>query len=286
MTPGARRGQVAGRARCGQVAAPARRLAIAALAAGIAALAAAPLAAQEPAPIADNSFLIEEAYNQEAGVVQHILTFEHPREGSDWSSSFTQEWPAPNIAHQLSYTLERLRDDDGVGNIELNYRYQALGAAGGPVALAPRASLLLATGDQRARESTAQPAVEVALPLSVALRPQLVGHWNLGVSHRFAGDGDPSLGGWHLGQSLVWLARPRLNFLLEALWEHGQAVSGDDSRRRTEESLTIAPGLRAAFDLPSGLQIVPGVAVPIGVGPSSGERSVFLYLSFEHSFRR
>lgn len=277
MTPGAR-------ARRGQVAARARGGPFAALAAVIAALAA-PLAAQESAPIADNSFLIEEAYNQEAGVVQHVLTFEHPREGSDWTSSFTQEWPAPNIAHQLSYTFERLRDDDGVGNIELTYRYQALGAAGGPVAFAPRASLVLATGDHRARESTAQPAIEVALPLSVTLRRQLVGHWNLGVSHAFAGDGDPALDGWHLGQSLVWLAQPRLNFLLEALWEHGQVVPGDDSRRRSEESLTIAPGLRAAFDLPSGLQIVPGLAMPIGVGPSSGERSVFLYLSFEHAFR-
>jgi hypothetical protein len=35
----------------------------------------------------------------------------------------------------------------------------------------------------------------------------------------------------------------------------------------------------------SGLQIVPGIAVPIGVGSSSGQRDVFLYLSFEHAFR-
>ena len=266
--------------------APAPRAATLA-AAVLAALVGAPLAAQEAAPIADNSFLIEEAYNQESGVVQHVLTFEHPREGSDWTSTFTQEWPAPSIAHQLSYTLERLRDDDGVGNIALNYRYQALGADGGPVAWAPRFSLVLATGDHRAREATAQPAVEIGLPLSVTLRPRLIGHWNLGASHAFERHGDPALNGWHLGQSMVWLARPRLNLLLEALWEHGQTVPGDGlGGRTTGESLTLAPGLRAAFDLPSGLQIVPGVAVPIGVGPSSGERSVFLYLSFEHPFRR
>ena len=37
-----------------------------------------PLAAQDApgeAPISDNSFLIEEAYNQEPGVVQHISNF-------------------------------------------------------------------------------------------------------------------------------------------------------------------------------------------------------------------
>jgi hypothetical protein len=30
---------------------------------------------------------------------------------------------------------------------------------------------------------------------------------------------------------------------------------------------------------------VPGVAVPIGLGPSHGDRSLLLYLSFEHPFR-
>ena len=34
------------------------------------------LPAQAPVPIRDNSFLIEEAYNQEWGVVQHVATFQ------------------------------------------------------------------------------------------------------------------------------------------------------------------------------------------------------------------
>ncbi len=44
------------------------------------------------APIQDNSFLIEEAYNQEAGVIQHISTFERDLETHDWLYAFTQEW--------------------------------------------------------------------------------------------------------------------------------------------------------------------------------------------------
>jgi hypothetical protein len=32
----------------------------------------------------------------------------------------------------------------------------------------------------------------------------------------------------------------------------------------------------------SGLQIVPGIGVPIGVGPSRGEYGALLYLSLEH----
>src|SRR6185369_14103409 len=46
-------------------------------------------AGESDTPIQDNSFLVEEAYNQEADVVQHILTFTHSRHG-DWTSTFTQ----------------------------------------------------------------------------------------------------------------------------------------------------------------------------------------------------
>ena len=52
-------------------------------------------ARQEP-PIQDNSFLVEEAYNQERNVVQHISTFSRLWNSKDWSYSFTQEWPGSN----------------------------------------------------------------------------------------------------------------------------------------------------------------------------------------------
>ena len=55
--------------------------------------------------IQDNSFLVEEAYNQNFGVVQHISSFTRFWDSKDWNYSFTQEWPVPgNERHQLSYT--------------------------------------------------------------------------------------------------------------------------------------------------------------------------------------
>jgi hypothetical protein len=48
----------------------------------------------------------------------------------------------------------------------------------------------------------------------------------------------------------------------------------------------ISPGIRWAYNFPSGLQIVPGIAVPLGVGSSKGEKAIFLYLSFEHPFAK
>jgi hypothetical protein len=41
-----------------------------------------------------------------------------------------------------------------------------------------------------------------------------------------------------------------------------------------------------AFDLANDLQIVPGVAYTIGLSPDDQEDALFLYLSFEHPFKR
>jgi len=57
--------------------------------------------------IEDNSFLIEEAYNQEPGVVQHIFQSVYssgPRQRG-WAFAFTQEWPIYGQDHQFSYTV-------------------------------------------------------------------------------------------------------------------------------------------------------------------------------------
>jgi len=57
--------------------------------------------------IQDNSFFIEEAYNQEPGVVQHILNVPiNFIDGSrEITPSFTQEWPLFSQTHQFSYTI-------------------------------------------------------------------------------------------------------------------------------------------------------------------------------------
>jgi hypothetical protein len=85
------------------------------------------------------------------------------------------------------------------------------------------------------------------------------------------------------GQGLIWLAHPRFNLMLEALYARTDlSLPGGDE---TLEALHLNPGLRGAIDVAGGLQIVPGVSVPIGVGPSRGERGVFVDLSLEHPFR-
>ena len=91
-------------------------------------------------PIADNSFLIEEAYNQEPNVVQHISVFTRQARTGDWAYSFTQEWPVNRFPkNQFSYGLTATSGDPGgLGDSWINWRYQWKNSgAGSPSRLAP-----------------------------------------------------------------------------------------------------------------------------------------------------
>jgi len=247
-------------------------------------------AADEPAPIQDNSFLVEEAYNQEAGVVQHISTFTRAR-GGGWLYTFTQEWPAPGQRHQLSYSVpwEHLEGGggSGAGDVAVNYRLQLVGDGAAPVAFAPRLSVLLPTGDEKQGRGSGAVGYQVNLPLSAALGRRFVTHWNAGATWvpgaKGAAGAEADLTSYSFAQSFVWLARPRLNFLLELAYAREEEVAGR-GRTTVGDSFFLNPGVRWAWDLPNDLQVVPGLAFTLGTGPSAGERAAFFYLSFEHPF--
>lgn len=246
--------------------------------------------------IQDNSFLVEEAYNQEFGVVQHIQTFQRLWNSKDWAYTFTQEWPVDaSPRHQLSYTLVSLHSGEhpetsgGVGDFVLNYRYQVRGSGKSRVAFAPRVSVLLPAGDFRLGRGAGGTGIQTQLPVSLVLTKKLVAHWNAGatlIPHARNDSGARAATfGYNLGQSFVWLLHPRFNFLLETVFYRNEEVIAP---RTTQWSSTLLlnPGFRWAYNLRSGFQIVPGFSVPIGIGPSSGERGIFVYLSLEHPYRK
>ena len=235
-------------------------------------------AAQSPSPppaIADNSFLLEEAYNQEQGVVQHISVWQRGLRSAAWAFSFTQEWPLGGPLHQLSYTVPIERTESpsrttGFGDVALNYRLQ-LRPAEHAVAVAPRVSLLLPTGSEARGLGSGAVAAQLNLPVSARLGSSVVSHWNAGLT----AVSENTI--YSLGASVIWLVRPTLNVMFEVAWA--------DQSGGGAESFVVNPGIRWAHNFASGLQIVPGVAFPVGVGPSRGERSALVYLSFEHRFR-
>jgi hypothetical protein len=235
--------------------------------------------AQAQEPIADNSFLLEEAYNQEARVVQHIGAFF--RSSGDWWYTFTQEWPLFGQRSQLSYTVPLV--SGGFGDLALNYRLQLV--ANAKVSVAPRLSVVLPTGKWAEGRGNGAVGLQLNLPVSARAGERLVTHWNAGISMTPSA---PSLGGerntiWGLnaGASAIYQVRHDFNVLVEVAWTRVDDIFGPGF---DYSELFINPGIRWAHNFPSGLQIVPGIGVPIGVLEPTKVTAVFLYLSFEHAF--
>ena len=215
--------------------------------------------------------------------MQHINTFLRDRQSGEWAYSFTQEWPLGGVAHQLSFTLPA---QSGIGDLALNYRYQLAGDGGAPVAGAavqPAAAHRLGQGGS----SAGAVGFQVNLPVSVVLSRQWVAHWNAGATYtpsaESAAGEKADTRNVNLGQSFIWQPTATVNLMLETVGESRQEVAARGVTE-SEESLLRSPGIRWALNLSNGLQIVPGIALPIGVGPSAGEKSLFFYLSFEHPF--
>ncbi len=245
------------------------------------------------AGIQDNSFLIEEAYNQEDGVIQHISTFERLTNSRDWVYTQTDEWPLRTYKHQVSLTLAANHAGSfagsgaGWGDTALNYRYQILGSSRTKLAIAPRLTMLFPTGNHVFGRGSGGMGFQTNLPVSIQHSARWVTHWNAGatwIPHALDEfrDKAPAIG-VNLGQSVVWLATARVNLLVETLWTTSESVVAPRKTARSQD-LYVSPGIRWAYNLSHGLQIVPGVAVPVGAGPCAGEKGVIFYLSFEHPF--
>jgi MFS family permease len=240
-------------------------------------------------PLQDDSFLIEEAYNQERGVIQHILDVQYDRKTGDWLAMFTQEWPVPNEQHQLSFTVPYTWGEaTGVGDVLLNYRYQALSEAGRRPAFAPRVSLILPTGSFRDELGTGSAGVQLSLPLSKQLGDHLAGHLNLGttvIPHALALRGrSEHLVSGNGGGSLIWEPADAINLLCEFVTSRDQEVAPRGVTERTRA--TINPGIRVGWNGPGGVQWVWGVGLPVGLTADTDHLGVFLYFSVEHAITR
>lgn len=238
--------------------------------------------------IMDNSFLIEEAYNQEDGVVQHIQTFQYLQKSKTWGYTFTEEWPVTGQIHQLSCTIpvNHLHipiEETGIDNVALNYRNQLIFE--GAIALAPRFSLIFPTGDYKKGLGSGTIGYQINIPMSIDLSDEWVTHWNMGLTltpgSKEVGGAKADTLGFNFGNSFIYLVSENFNLMLEAAWNSTESVQSDGTKTRGD-TFFINPGMRGAINFESGLQIVPGIAAPIGLGPSENEYGVFLYLSFEH----
>jgi len=262
--------------------------------------------------IADNSFLIEEAYNQEPGVVQHVFTGLYGEERDNdpqrrsWALSFTQEWPVFSQQHQFSYTTpfsftrEGRDHQDGVEDILLNYRFQALEESERIPAFAPRFSLILPSGSRDEGTGSGVVGYQWNLPFSKKIASRLALHANFGLTYlpnaRVLVDeeddnGNPtghlsperSLVSYNLGASGIFAFSPRFHLILEWVGNFAESLN-HEGKKEPDFNAVISPGARAAVINKDDLQLVLGVAAPIGLTRPADNYGVFMYFSFEHSF--
>jgi hypothetical protein len=248
--------------------------------------------------IEDNSFLIEEAYNQDPGVVQHIFTaiYSHDPNNRGWTFNFTQEWPLYGLEHQISYSIPSflLRSDGdrihGIGDILINYRYQALEESARLPAFAPRFSLILPTGNRRHGTGNGVVGYQWQLPFSKKFPPRFAAHADLGLTYLPGVRGPLDSGGlsskhslvsYNLGASGIFAITSRVHAMLEWVGTFEGNLNGR-GRPKSDFISMISPGLRASVVDEDELQIVTGVGLPIGVSKAADSFGVILYLSVEH----
>lgn len=243
------------------------------------------LQAQESV-ISDNSFLIEEAYNQEPRVVQHISNMFYTKRSKESSYILTQEWPLFSQTHQLSYSIPYSWLDGnsvrGVGDIAIHYRYQ-FWDDNRWAAFSPRMTVILPTGNEKKELGTGKTAYQVNLPLSKRFGTAWVAHFNAGATVTpgiSVGTQKETLWSYNAGGSVIWLVKNNFNVMIELSSAFDDEILAGKVRNRATH--VINPGFRYAHNVGT-LQIVPGLSVPIELNRDK-TKSVFLYLSFEHPF--
>jgi len=244
--------------------------------------------------IEDNSFFVEEAFNQEEGVVQHIfsgLYYRRPQENTELT--FTQEWPLLGLDHQFSYTLTygflSAPSVDGIGDLFLNYRYQVIRDQAW-AAVAPRISVIVPTGKADKGLGLGVLGYQVNLPISKRLSGKFIVHVNVGLSLFPNVDGTTSggqsvhraLSWYNIAASMIWLAEENWNIMLETAGYFNAEIGQNGGVARSTE-LIVCPAFRHAINLHQ-LQIVPGLGIPLSIVDGETRGGAFIYLSFEHPF--
>jgi Putative MetA-pathway of phenol degradation len=240
--------------------------------------------ARPAATIQDNSFLIEEAYNQEPGVVQHISTLRRIA-GRDWHFNFTQEWPLGSQDNQFSYSVPYswIRNDEdqrvhGFGHSFLNYRRQVWHEGDTIPAFAPRLSLIVPTGSKSVAPGDGSYGFEANLPFSKIVSDRVRLHANAGLNHFFDVHGR-SPTSYRLGGSAIYAVTRNFNWMLEAVGEWEQSV--DETREIARKFVfTANPGFRYAVNFRDDSQLVMGFSIPVGL-----TREVRRTMAYSSTFR-
>ncbi len=236
--------------------------------------------------IEDNSFLIEEAFNQESGIYQFINHYQYDKRAQAWEYAFEGEIPITHQVHQFSFQIP-VEDNNSqdkqtsVGDLIVNYRWQPLNRDG--LMIADRLGLILPTGDFKNGHGHGVVGMDFKMAATLPMGEIFMNHWNFGLTYYPKAKHDHphrhDLLNLSAGTSVIWKGNGYYNLMLELVTEREQTLN-QNRQITTESTLTINPGIRFAINL-QDCQVVPGIGFPYELINSPHEYGFLLYLSFE-----
>lgn len=243
------------------------------------------------AAIEDNSFLLEEAFNQEWGVYQFIQKYSTSELAKGYEYTFENEIPITDKTQQFSYELAFARPESpghgAVSDVGLNYRVQPYNKDG--VIVAERFGLIVPTGRVDNDAGNGVFGFEFMQSASLLLNDYFITHFNFGfdVKPNAKSKGireRRTLTGFTAGSSIIYLWKENVNLMFEALMQSGQSTNPDGTKS-AETSVTLNPGMRFAMDFDwKDTQVVPGISFPTEILNGPTEHGVLFYLSIEPKF--
>lgn len=253
--------------------------------------------------IEDNSMFIEEAFNQERAVIQHISNLIIVDKTMQYV--YTQEIPLPTEKHQLSvgivynYNKENPSNERaGFGDLYINYRPMLMSKEDWALVI-PRFTIIAPTGNAKYGYGSGGWGAQFNMAVTKRLNSKITTHWNAGATRIFNEkyyEEDANVSGlfhlsnkkhhnsFNLGASAIYLVSDSFNFLCEYTYSNSQVFNDTGTSTMNLKEMTVNPGFRFAFSL-GVTQIVPGLGIPLffedGNHTSTG---AFVYLSIEPNY--
>ncbi len=255
------------------------------------------------AVLEDNSFVVDEAFNQGKGSVQYMACYQHNRwKDADPVLSFCQELPLRSSRHQLGYSLAYvfhtgLQSNSlkpGPGDASVHYSYW-LKNTSSRVMVVPKLIAWLPIGKAIHSNGSGGWGGKLSLAMTTKLSGKWVVHTNVlasriwGSRHYFqygnatvaAGSVEfakRNLNSLGVGFSVNYLLHPRFHFVLEKMLTSEEFAKDDsadmlaDNDTNRPASATVArrtrmlliPGFRWAIN-GKDWQLVPAVGCPLEV---------------------
>lgn len=256
--------------------------------------------------IEDNSMLIEEAFNQEKAIIQHISNWVFSDlKGGDLTYAYTQEIPMIEDKFQFSFTLNYNafnqavpgHNKSGLGDLLLNFRPMLMDKTDWAIVI-PRFTIIVPTGSAQGGMGDGAWGTQFNMAVTKRLNSKLTTHWNAGFTQLFGKEiysfdfnGDQYLAtrknetAYNVGLSGIYIVGDALNLMLEYVSSFDNSLQVTGTYERSVSTI-INPGFRTAFSI-GKVQIVPGLGLPLyytdGKFTNTGG---FIYLSIEPDYTK